>query len=81
MIEELKKSAEMYAGCISGALKQDEYLNIIKESGFKNVEIKKSKPINLPDEILNDYLSPEGIRDYKKNLNGIFSITVVGYKL
>jgi arsenite methyltransferase len=80
MTEELKKSAEMYAGCVSGALKQDEYLKIIEEAGFNNIEIKKSKRIDLPDELLSQYLSEEGIKEYKKNLKGIFSITVVGYK-
>jgi ubiquinone/menaquinone biosynthesis C-methylase UbiE len=80
MTGELKKSAEMYAGCVSGAHEQDEYLNLIKEAGFKNIEIKKSKRIILPDEILNQYLSDEGLKDYRENLKGIFSITVVGYK-
>jgi ubiquinone/menaquinone biosynthesis C-methylase UbiE len=80
MTGELKKSAEMYAGCVSGALEQDEYLNLIKEAGFKNIEIKKSKRIILPDDILNQYLSDEGLKDYRENLKGIFSITVVGYK-
>ena len=80
MTGELKKSAEMYAGCVSGALKQDEYLSIIKETGFKNIEIKKSKRIVLPDDILNQYLSADGLKEYKENLKGIFSITVVGYK-
>lgn len=80
MIEALKKSAEMYAGCVSGALQQDEYLNIIEKTGFKNIEIKKSKRVDLPDDILTQYLSPEGIKEYKENVKGIFSITVVGYK-
>ena len=80
MTEELRKSAEMYAGCVSGALKQEDYLSIIENTGFKNVEIKKSKRIDLPDELLSQYLSDKGIADYKKNLKGIFSITVVGYK-
>jgi len=80
MTGELKKSAEMYAGCVSGALQQDEYLDIIKETGFKNIEIKKSKRIVLPDDILSQYLSAEGLKEYKENLKGIFSITVVGYK-
>ncbi|HEY6905814.1 MAG TPA: arsenite methyltransferase [Ignavibacteriaceae bacterium] len=48
----LKKSAEMYAGCVAGALQQDEYLNIIKQSGFRNAEIKKTKVIELPDSVL-----------------------------
>ncbi len=80
MTEELKKSAEMYAGCVSGAIKQDEYLNLIKDAGFRNIEIKKSKKIDLPEELLSQYLSSDGLKDYRKNLKGIFSITVVGYK-
>lgn len=78
--EGLKKSAEMYAGCVSGALQKEEYLKIIEDSGFKNVEIKKSKRIDLPEEILKTYLTENGMNDYKQNLKGIFSITVVGYK-
>ncbi len=80
MTEELRKSAEMYAGCVSGAVTQDEYLKIIGEAGFKNIEIKKSKQIDLPEELLSQYLSEPGFKDYKNNLKGIFSITVVGYK-
>jgi SAM-dependent methyltransferase len=78
--EGLKKSAEMYAGCVAGALQQDEYLGIIKEAGFKNIEIKKTKVIELPDEVLRDYISDSEIEMFKKSSTGIFSITVVGYK-
>ncbi len=77
---ELRKSAEMYAGCVAGALQQDEYLRIINSTGFVSTEIKKTKVIELPDEILKNYLDDEGIKSYKNNLTGIFSITVVGYK-
>jgi len=80
MTEELKSSAEMYAGCVSGALQQNEYLDIINDAGFKDVEIKKTKKIDLPEDILSKYLSEEGLKEYKENLKGIFSITVVGYK-
>jgi arsenite methyltransferase len=80
MTEELKKSAEMYAGCVSGALKQDEYLKIIEEAGFKNIEIKKSKKIDLPEDLLSKYLSEQGIKEYKNNLKGVFSITVIANK-
>lgn len=76
----LKKSAEMYAGCVSGAIQKDNYLEIINRSGFENVEIKRTKVIELPDEILNEYLNKEEIQDFKKREIGIFSITVVGYK-
>ena len=77
---ELRRSAAMYAGCVSGALKQEEYLDIIKQSGFQNVEIKKSKRNDLPDDLLKNYLDEEGIKSYRENVEGIFSITVVGYK-
>lgn len=80
MTEELRKSAEMYAGCVSGALPQDEYLKIIEEAGFTNIEIKKSKRIELPEEFLSEYLSEQGIQEYKNNLKGVFSITVIAYK-
>lgn len=76
----LKKSAEMYAGCVAGALQQDKYLGIIKETGFTNIEIKKTKVIELPHEVLQNYLNENEIEKFKSNNIGIFSITVVGYK-
>lgn len=78
--DNLKKSAEMYAGCVSGAIQQDSYLKIIKESGFKNVEIKKTKVIDLPDEILKEYLSEDEVKQYRESGVGIFSITVTADK-
>ena len=76
----LKKSAEMYAGCVAGALQQDDYLDVIGKAGFKNVDIKKSKAIDLPDEVLHNYLDDDDVKKFRKNKTGIFSITVVGYK-
>src|SRR4030066_510989 len=76
----VKKSAEMYAGCVAGALQQDEYLSIITETGFANIEIKKTKVIELPYDVLKEYISYSEIEMFRKNNIGIFSITVVGYK-
>jgi arsenite methyltransferase len=77
---ELKKSAEMYAGCVAGAIQQDDYINLLKEVGFVNIEIKKTKTIDLPDEVLTQYLSADQIHEFRTSKVGIFSITVVGYK-
>lgn len=77
----LQKSAEMYAGCVAGALQQDEYLGIIIETGFTNIEIKKTKVIELPDDVLREYINDSEIEMFRKNNIGIFSITVVGYKI
>lgn len=78
--EGLKKSAEMYAGCVAGALQKDDYIGIINKTGFKNVEIKKTKTITIPDDILIKYLNEEQLANYNNSGIGIFSITVVGNK-
>jgi ubiquinone/menaquinone biosynthesis C-methylase UbiE len=77
---ELKKSAEMYAGCVAGAVQQDKYLEIIKKSGFSDVEIKRTKTTDLPDETLKSYLNDDQIKDFRENRTGMFSITVTGNK-
>src|SRR5690606_34939069 len=49
---DLKQAAEMYAGCVSGAIQKQDYLSIIEESGFEDIKIKKEKKINVHVEIL-----------------------------
>lgn len=78
--EALVKDAEMYAGCVSGAIQKENYLGGIKQAGFKNIQIRKEKEIILPDEILKNYLSENGIADFKKSNTGIYSITVFAEK-
>ena len=76
----LKNDAEMYAGCVAGALQQDEYLDIIQKAGFQNIQVQKEKEVILPDEILKNYLSEKGLATYKSSNIGIFSITVFAEK-
>lgn len=78
--ESLKKSAEMYAGCVSGAIGKTEYLQIVKDAGFKNIKIQKERKIELPAEILNQYLSPGEMEQYKADGLGVYSITVYAEK-
>jgi arsenite methyltransferase len=78
--EEVQRSAELYAGCISGALQQEEYISIINRSNFNNIEIKKSKKIEIPLEVLKNILSAESMNEYQSNKTGIYSITVTAYK-
>lgn len=75
-----KEVAELYAGCVSGAIQKDEYLGIIKETGFTNITLQKNKPIIIPDNILADYLSAEEIAAYKNGNTKITSITVYAEK-
>jgi ubiquinone/menaquinone biosynthesis C-methylase UbiE len=76
----LRKDAEMYAGCVSGAIQKDAYLDLITANGFSNITVQKSKPIVIPDDILKNYLNEEEIKNFKEGNVGIFSITVYGEK-
>jgi len=77
---ELTEQAEMYAGCVAGAIQKDTYLELIHESGFENIIIQKEKPIILPDDILKSFLNEESISLFKTSNTGIFSITVFAKK-
>jgi len=76
----LREDAEMYAGCVSGAIQKSEYLQLIKDSGFQNIIVQKEKPIIIPDDILGKYLAQEEIKTFNKGETGIFSITVYAEK-
>jgi ubiquinone/menaquinone biosynthesis C-methylase UbiE len=78
--ERWRQVAELYAGCVSGAIQRSEYLGIISETGFVNISLQKDKTIVIPDEILSQYLSKEEITEYKEKAIRIASITVYAEK-
>lgn len=78
--EGLRKDAEMYAGCVSGAIQKEVYLELIHANGFENVTIQKEKPIIIPNDILVNYLSAEEINKFNGGSTGIFSVTVFAQK-
>ena len=75
-----KEVAELYAGCVSGAIQKEEYLGIIKEKGFTNITLQKEKVIVIPDDVLANYLSKEEIDEYKNSDLRILSVTVYAEK-
>lgn len=76
----LHKDAEMYAGCVSGAMEKDKYLKIIKVQGFTDMTLHKERKINIPGNILKNYLSDQEMEEFTGAEKGIFSITVSAYK-
>lgn len=76
----LREDAEMYAGCVAGAIQKEEYLGFIQKSGFENITIQKEKPIIIPDDILSKYMSKDEIADFNTGDKGIYSITVFAQK-
>ncbi|MCI0706662.1 MAG: arsenite methyltransferase [Ignavibacteriae bacterium] len=78
--EKIRTAAEMYAGCVAGAMKKEDYLGVIARTGFKNVSVVKEKPVAVPDETLRQYLSEAELTEYKQSGKGIYSITVYAEK-
>lgn len=78
--EALRHDAEMYAGCVAGAIQKAEYLSYIEKAGFQPIQIQKEKTITLPEDILEKYLNTEEIQQFLSSQTGIFSITVYAEK-
>lgn len=75
--DSIRSAAELYVGCVAGALLKEEYLAVIEAAGFTDITITKEKTITIPADMLTEHLSPEEIPQFDK---AVVSITVVGYK-
>lgn len=73
----VRRSAEMYAGCVGGAIEEDEYLAMLREAGFENVEVLRRKTIDVPDEALLKQASSDEVKTFRDG-GAIESITVRG---
>lgn len=78
--QNIQQAAEMYAGCVAGAIQKQAYLSLIEQAGFTNIKLQKEKQIIIPDDILRSYLGEEEIKAFKNAGTGIFSITVYAEK-
>ena len=78
--DKILQTAEMYAGCISGAIQMDEYLKLIADAGFENITLQKEKAIIVPDDILAATLLNEEIKQFNESGVSIISITVYAEK-
>lgn len=78
--DNLRNAAEMYAGCVSGAIQKQDYLGLIEQNGFANITMQKEKEIIIPNDILDKYLSAEEIGQFKNGETGIYSVTVFAQK-
>jgi len=61
--QNILNSSEMYAGCIAGALRREDYLCKIKNAGFKDVNIIKEDPVHISDYIGSDKVISEIAKD------------------
>lgn len=78
--DKIRDVATLYAGCVAGAMQKEEYLKIIRDAGFSDIEIAKQKLIEIPDEIMLNYISHDDYQTWKSSGAKILSITVTAYK-
>jgi ubiquinone/menaquinone biosynthesis C-methylase UbiE len=78
--EKLRKAAQMYVGCISGAMQKTAYLDLLKRTGFSHIRVQKDKAIDLPASLLQEYLSEAEVNAYCASGQKILSVTVYGEK-
>lgn len=74
--EILKNDIAAYAGCISGAIDKKDYLHKVRSAGFKNIQIQKERPLDIPEALLAPHADEIG----RSGLPKLVSITVYGEK-
>jgi SAM-dependent methyltransferase len=78
--EAISAAAELYVGCVAGAMEQDEYLELIRATGFSGVGIVETKPIDLPDALLSQHLDQEELAAFRAGGTQLLSVTILGTK-
>lgn len=84
--DNIAKSVQMYAGCVAGALKKDDYLDKISKAGFSEIKIIKEDHIHFTDylgsdKVVSDIISGMSDDDIKRIDNAVSSIKVFARKI
>lgn len=74
--ETLQKAAELYVGCVSGAMQQDSYMDVIRGTGFTDIATVKENRIPVPEAELEKVASKEDINTFYSSGTEVRSITV-----
>ncbi|HKP94325.1 MAG TPA: arsenite methyltransferase [Fibrobacteria bacterium] len=78
--EELRRAAELYAGCVSGAMRKRDYLASLEEIGFEDIRVTGEKVLEVPEDLLAAYLSGEQRKSLAQSGVRVLSITLQGTK-
>lgn len=79
--DEMLKSAEMYAGCISGALRKEDYLGKISSAGFKDIDIVKEDAVQILEYIGSDKVISDIVHNMSEEEIEIINTAVVSLKI
>ncbi|MEO0339364.1 MAG: arsenite methyltransferase [Bacteroidota bacterium] len=80
LTDDVRKTAELYAGCVSGALPKEDYLNHIKQAGFSDIKIDKERLIELPDSVLLEHITQDALKAFRDSGASVYSINVFARK-
>ncbi len=76
----VRRSAELYAGCVAGAIDEVDYLAGLRAAGFEDVEALTAREIAVPDAVLAGVLGADEIAAFRATGVGLWSVTVFGRK-
>ena len=76
----LQHAAEMYAGCVAGALRRDIFLEFITAAGFAAVRVQSEKGMTIPEDVLAKHLTADEVAALRNEPPLVRSVTVYGEK-
>ena len=76
----IKGIAEAYAGCVAGAIPKQDYLRLIEEAGFRDVNVATERRIHVPAELIAKSLNSEQRETALENDLHVMSVTVTAIK-
>jgi len=78
--EWLQGIADAYAGCVAGAIPREDYLQLIQETGFSQIEVVRERRIEVPPELLAGSLTLDQQDEIASGDLHVLSITVKAFK-
>ncbi len=78
--ETVRRSAELYVGCVAGAMERGAYLDALREAGFTDVAVVKERVIDIPEQALEGILSASEWEALVASGSAALSVTVYGVK-
>lgn len=76
----VKDIAEAYAGCVSGAIPKENYLELIRQAGFDRISVAAERRIEVPAELVARSLTEQQRAEAERSDLHVLSITVTAWK-
>lgn len=78
--EKLRSVVSLYAGCVSGAVEKAKYMDYAKQAGFTDLVEHNTQALDVPNEALARYLTPEEQAELLPRAFHLYSLTLGGHK-